>query len=122
MRKIILSALTLIAISLQSNATLSVFSNVMIEENRSQVMDLSNIQDKILSDFMNSFIEQNNDKLTGRIEQLAISHKATDNPLYLYWKGYALFHNCIIYLKNSDRAQANKELNRAIEADRKSVV
>ena len=115
MRTIIISALILIVIALQSNAILRASSNISIEEKSKQVVDLKNIQNKIQTDFMNSFIDQNNTKITERIDQLSIAYKTTKNALYQYWKGYALYHNCIIYLKKSDRKSAEKELDKAIE-------
>lgn len=114
MRTILITILALTAMAVQSSAISNFSSNIMVEENQKQILDLKNIQNEVLNDFMSSFTDQNNSKISKLIDQLSISYKTTKNSLFLYWQGYALYYNCIIYLKNSDTKNAEKELAKAI--------
>jgi len=73
------------------------------------------IQQKIMDAFMTSFVEQNNSKMVSLIDEISVMHDKSKNNLFLYWKGYAHYYNCIIHLKNGDRNKAHEELKKGID-------
>lgn len=75
-----------------------------------------NLQDRIMDSFMGSFETQDNSKLNSIIDEITLMYDQSQNSLFLYWKGYALYYNSIFYLKNGDKETAEKELNKAIES------
>jgi len=111
MKNLIIALIALIAISTptiaSSNFTESVKSN--------NIIDLTNIQEKIINAFMSSFSDQSNSKITSIIDDLSSSYENNNNSLFLYWKGYALYYNSIYYLKNSDRTNSKVALTNGIK-------
>lgn len=75
-----------------------------------------NLQDRIMDSFMGSFETQDNSKLNSIIDEITLMYDQSQNSLFLYWKGYALYYNSIFYLKNGDKETAEKELSKAIES------
>ena len=73
------------------------------------------IQQKIMDAFMTSFVEQNNSKMVSLIDEISVMHDKSKNNLFLYWKGYAHYYNCIIHLKYGDRNKAHEELKKGID-------
>lgn len=116
MKTLIIFVLAILAMTHQTNAKSTHSLNFAAENSVEQKVDLRNIQDSIMSAFMSSFVDQNNSKITTLIEELAASYESSNNSLLLYWKGYALYYNSIIYLKSADRKNAEIELKKGIEA------
>lgn len=78
--------------------------------------DEPGIQSRIMTAFLNSFVVQNNSEMISLIDELSSMYDKSHNSLFLYWKGYALYYNSIIYLKNGDKNKAHEELNKGIDA------
>lgn len=114
MKALITSMIALIAIlyysSAANTATAATINHTMQESSTQQ-----NIQNQIMDAFMCSFADQSNSKMTSLISELSTSYGKSRKSLFLYWKGYALYYNCIIFLKNRESVCAQKELSKAIE-------
>ena len=52
--------------------------------------------------------------MTSLIDELSSLYDQRKNSLFLYWKGYALYYNSIIYLKTGDKENAYEELKKGI--------
>jgi len=89
----------------------AVISGVNTEEQAEQ-----SIQSRIMDAFLNAFVVQNNSEMISIIDELSLMYDKSHNSLFLYWKGYALYYNSIIYLKNGDKNKAHEELNKGIDA------
>ena len=115
MKTLIISIIALTVISSQNS--LATTTTMYAKRVNAAFQDSSkqSIQTQIMDAFMSSFVEQNNSKMTSLINELASSYKESENSLFLYWEGYALYYNCIISLKNSDRESAHTELTKAIK-------
>lgn len=123
MKTLIISVIACIAISHNSLAAVTMYATV--ENHTQQESSNKNIQSRIMDAFMSSFVDQNNSKITSLIDELSSSYEKSNNALFLYWKGYALYYDCIVSLKNGDREGAHSILNKAIETlesiDRKNT-
>lgn len=75
-----------------------------------------NVHNRIMDVFMNSFVEQDNSKMLSLIDELSSLYHKSNNSIFLYWKGYALYYSCIIYLKNGEKDKSYEELKKGIEA------
>lgn len=75
-----------------------------------------NIHNRIMDAFMNSFAVQNNSKMISLIDEFSSLYSKSQNSIFLYWKGYALYYNSIIYLKNGKKDESYDELKKGIEA------
>lgn len=113
MKKIIISLFLIAVFQISSFAT---NTTCIIVKNRDTVETHieENIQIRIMDAFMDSFVVQNNSKMTSLIDELTILYSKSSNPLFLYWKGYALYYNSIIYLKRGEKDKAHDELNKGI--------
>ena len=75
-----------------------------------------NIQSRIMDAFMDSFAARNNLKIASLIDELSSLYSKSTNSIFLYWKGYALYYNSIIHLKNGQKDKSYEELKKGIEA------
>lgn len=73
-----------------------------------------NILNRIMDSFMCSFAVQDNSKRNSLVNEIALMYDQSQNSLYLYWKGDALYCNDIFYLKNGDKETAEKWSNKGI--------
>lgn len=113
MRTLILFLLTLM---LSSQVSFASTIDMFLMSNDHEIQTQSNIQDRIMNAFMNSFVVQNNSEIVALIDEISSLYDNSKNNLFLYWKGYAYYYNCIIYLKSSDKKIAQEELNKGIKA------
>lgn len=108
----ILALIAVFRISYASPAT----PFVAEEQVNADTMVKQNIHSRIMDAFMNSFAVQNNSKMLSIINELSSLYNRSNNPIFLYWEGYALYYNSIIYLKNAERDKSYEELKKGIEA------
>jgi tetratricopeptide (TPR) repeat protein len=73
------------------------------------------IQSQIMDAFVSSSAD-NSLNLLSLIDTLSSSYQESENPVFLYWKAYAMYYNSIIYLQKGDKEKAKNELNQGIEA------
>lgn len=106
----------LLSLTLSSQASFVSNLDVYFAPTDSVEQTKQKIQDRIMNAFMNSFAVQNNSELLALIDEISSSYENSKNSLFLYWKGYALYYNSIIYLKSSDKNKAHEELMKGIEA------
>lgn len=79
---------------------------------QTKAAELQNIQQQIDGYFK----AKDNASLNKLVVELDASYNSNQNPLYLYWKGYAQCSNCAIYLSLEDKKAAEKALDDGIEA------
>ncbi len=94
----------------QSTCSYQAQDEVVVEQAKEQ-----NIQSRIMDAFLNSFVVQNNSEMLSIIDELSSMYDTTNNSLFLYWKGYAIYYNSIIYLKNGDNDKAYEVLKEGID-------
>lgn len=101
---LLISIIALSAVFQNSYATANVYlgidDQVCVEAQVEQ-----NVHNRIMDAFMNSFVEQNNSKMLSLLDELSSLYHKSNNSIFLYWKGYALYYCSIIYLKKE------KEIN-----------
>lgn len=102
MKSTVIFILALIAVFRNSYASPAT-SFVAEEQVNADTMVKQNIHGRIMDAFMNSFAVQNNSKMLSFIDELSSLYNRSNNPIFLYWKGYALYYNSITYLKNAER-------------------
>lgn len=112
MKTLIFALIALMAITTPTTAN----SNLTEVAENNDVINLCDIQEKIIDAFMSSFADQNDSKITSIIEDLSSSYESNKNSLFLYWKGYALYYNSIFYLKNSNKTNSKTTLMNGIKA------
>lgn len=101
----------ILAMGLSHNAiSINTSSNAQIS-----VTEEQSIQIQIMDAFVSSFENNNNSKITLLINELSSSYKKSSSSVFLYWQGYAMYYNSIIYLGKGDKDNAKKELNKGIE-------
>lgn len=113
MRTLILFLLTLM---LSSQVSFASTIDMFLMSNDHEIQTQSNIQDRIMNAFMNSFVVQNNSEMVALIDEISSSYDNSKNTIFLYWKGYAYYYNSIIFLKTNDKKKAQEELNKGIKA------
>ncbi len=101
----------ILAMGLSHNAVANNTSNKV----QISVTEEQSVQARIMDAFVSSFENKNNSKLTSLINELSSSYKKSGNSIFLYWQGYAMYYNSIIYLDKGDKDNAKKELNSGIE-------
>lgn len=112
---LLISIIALSAVFQNSYATANVYlgidDQVCVEAQVEQ-----NVHNRIMDAFMNSFVEQNNSKMLSLLDELSSLYHKSNNSIFLYWKGYALYYCSIIYLKKGERDKSYEELKKGIEA------
>ncbi|QDH79117.1 hypothetical protein FKX85_08740 [Echinicola soli] len=76
---------------------------------------LVGIQDKIYDVFVQSVVSQDKSSLVQLSDQLTELNKTEGQPIITYWRAYLQFYFSIFYLKNSDKENAEKEIDKGIE-------
>lgn len=113
MKTTIISVILIAAFQFSFATTTTCFTAKEIVTVETQVEQ--NIHNRIMDAFMNSFAVQNNSKMTSLIDELTTLYSKNSNSIFLYWKGYALYYNSIIYLKSGEKDKAHDELNKGID-------
>lgn len=111
MKNLIIALIVLIAVSAPTTASPNFTESIK----SNNVIDLTNIQEKIINAFMSSFADQSDSKITSIIDDLSSSYENNNNSLFLYWKGYALYYNSIYYIKKSDISNSKAILTNGIK-------
>lgn len=114
MKTLFISLGLFLSMSLSSLAETSNYSfiDASVQEEQSE----QSIQSRIMAAFQNSFVVQSNSEMLQLIDEISSSYEKSQNPLFLYWKGYACYYNSIYYLKNGDKDRAHEELKNGINA------
>ncbi|MEM6722692.1 MAG: hypothetical protein AAF598_01575 [Bacteroidota bacterium] len=76
---------------------------------------LIGIQEKIYQEFVQSLMSENDEALTTLNEELETAYSQTPQNLIRYWQAYLGFYHAIYFLKQSDKKQASKLTNQAID-------
>ncbi len=74
------------------------------------------IQSRIMDAFMNAYSDNNHTKLESIIGEISTSYEKSGNPIFLYWKGYALYYNSVAYLQNREAVNSAENLKEGIAA------
>ena len=81
MRTLILFLLTLM---LSSQVSFASTIDMFLMSNDHEIQTQSNIQDRIMNAFMNSFVVQNNSEMVALIDEISSSYDNSKNTIFLY--------------------------------------
>lgn len=76
---------------------------------------LNHIQLKIKQASNEGFMMRNAQKISSLIQELDKKYESKKQNLLLYWKSYALYYKCIIFMQNKNMEEAEKALDTALE-------
>ena len=116
MKTVIYLALLFASLSNYANAKSTLCTTTINQKDSVELIELGEIQSKIQQAYSDSFADQNNSKLVQIATKLQQGYTETQNPLYIYWKAYAQYHESITYLGESKRDEAKETINQAIES------
>jgi len=87
---------------------------IQIEESEYNI-SMIKMERRVIDSFESSFRNGQGTTLPKLIAQLKDQYAESRDERLLYWKGFAIYYNSILFLKNGDNQKAESEVNRGIE-------